>query len=44
MTTELCEKAKALKEKHNGLSIVLLQNKLKISHAMAKKVMEAVDG
>ena len=40
---ELYDKAKALKEKHGGLSIVLLQFKLHITYEMAKELMYAVD-
>lgn len=43
MTPELYDKAIKLKVQFGGLSIVLLQYKLKVSHAMAKMIMEAVD-
>jgi hypothetical protein len=44
MTPELYEKAKALKEKHGGLSIVLLQFKFHVTYKLAKEIMEAVNG
>ena len=42
MTDELYEKAVQLKAQFGGLSIVLLQYKLKVSHAMAKMIMEVI--
>ena len=42
MTHEQFEKAKALKEKHGGLSIVLLQFKLHVTYEMAQELMKKV--